>query len=132
ITEGEYQKIREILSKRREQYCNLKVNPRHFLQGLLVCSNCGRNITVASSKKSYYIDGKRYYDEKNLEYYVRRCRNCRKNKGCNVKEVEKIIEITISQIGNQINDKIVQLKKLNQKEITAKSIAKRKDLEKSI
>jgi site-specific DNA recombinase len=134
ITEGEYQQIQSLLQKRVEQYSNLNEAPAHFLQGLIRCSTCGFSMPIQANKFSHFENGVRIFHENgNYRYYVRKCRTkgCN-NYGCSVKIVEDIIEDTLKEYSEQVQEKIALLREINVEEITAQTVAKRKELEAAI
>lgn len=50
ITESLFQKVQEVLSKKRRQYRYLKSNDLFPFRGLLICPKCGKHLTGSSSK----------------------------------------------------------------------------------
>lgn len=119
ITEGEYNQIQEILNKRAENYSNINVKPKHFLQGLLKCKVCGLTTVIQA-------------DARSGQYYVRKCRGCNQNYGCNVSEVESILEQVLESYSEEIKSKIEELTKANQSEITSNLVQRKKELEDAV
>lgn len=116
MTDSQYEKIKEILKKRREQYKNVAVAPKHFLQGLMKCKKCGLNMSIQANKKPSYPEGTKLY--KGYRYYVRKCKTAGcNNYGCNVSMVEDIIIEVLKQYSDQISERIKSLEKINQSEI---------------
>lgn len=131
ITDGEYSMIKKILNRRSEQYTHKAVAPKHFLQGLLRCSDCGLVMVVQANKESKYKEGIRLYGE--YRYYIRKCRNndCN-NIGCNVAEVEDVLSDILIGYSDQLEEKIETLKNTNRDEMQKGYSDKVKELEAAI
>lgn len=133
MTDSEYNQILKIIERRNAQYPNLAVAPKHFLQGLLKCFNCGLNISVSANKKSKYINGVRTYGE--YEYYVRTCRQKRcnvKNYGCRDTDVEAFIREILKNYSIKAKEKMEFLKDINQEEIKKGQFKKTEELKRAI
>jgi len=123
ITEGEYAQIQKILKKRAENYGNMNVKPMHFLQGLLKCKVCGLTTVIQADACKTGRSG---------NYYIRICKGCHANFGCNIKEVEGILEKVLERYTEEIKAKIVELTKANQGAITADHYQRIRELEDAI
>lgn len=123
ITEGEYAQIEKILESRAKHHSNIKVKPMHFLQGLLKCKVCGLTTVIQADSNP---------SGKSNNYYIRKCKGCGKNYGCNIKVVEGILEKTLEGYTEEIKNKIEVLSNANQGEITANLTQRKKELEDAI
>lgn len=131
ITDGEYAMIEKILKRRSEHYTHTAVAPKHFLQGILRCSECGLVMVVQANKESTYKEGVRLYGD--YRYYIRKCRNkdCN-NYGCNVTEVEDILTEILKEHSNQVKEQIELLKETNHEDIEQGYLDKVNELEDAI
>ena len=123
ITEGEYAQIQKILESRAKHHSNIKVKPMHFLQGLLKCKVCGLTTVIQADSNPSGKSG---------NYYIRICKGCHANFGCNIKVVEGILEKVLEGYTDDIKNKIDELANANQGEITADLNKRKKELEVAI
>ena len=133
ISDAEYEKIRQLLDRRTEQYTRLSVAPKHFLQGLIRCSNCGLSFVLQANKvpDNKYPEGTRTYE--GYRYYIKKCRgkNC-VNYGSNIADVEDIIKEVLKDHVSTIMDEIETLKVTNKDELKKSHTFRKKELEKAI
>jgi site-specific DNA recombinase len=122
ITDVEYEKMKQILDNRAENYKSLSTAPKHYLQGLLKCPNCERVMTIAGSKPSTYVNGKREYTGEYV-YYIRTCRPYIKgkercgNQGCQATLVEERISKLIHIHKQTLDDSMQKLLEMNKVDI---------------